>query len=178
MNPLRTRDGADTDPSAPRRGFAVVVGSRRFRRWSWFVIVALVLVALVRNAVDDGPARTAEERVRDIAGSMKCPVCAGQSVADSDVAAARSIRSEIARRVVDGQSDDAIRDAISATYGDGLQLTPKATGFAGLVWILPVVALVLAFAGLSASFARWRRATPSTATDADRALVDQALEER
>jgi cytochrome c-type biogenesis protein CcmH len=152
--------------------------SRAFRRWSWFAIVALVLVALVRNAVDEGPPRTAAERVHDIAGTMKCPVCAGQSVADSDVAAARGIRGEIARRVADGQSDDEIRDAISATYGDELQLTPEATGFAGLVWILPVVALVLAFAGLSATFARWRRSSPATATDADRALVDQALTDR
>jgi cytochrome c-type biogenesis protein CcmH len=153
-------------------------GSRRFRRWSWFVIVALVLVALVRNAVDDGPARTAEERVRSIASTMKCPVCAGQSVADSDVAAARSIRTEIARRVAEGESDDAIRDAISATYGDDLQLTPEAGGFAGLVWVLPVIALVLAFAGLSASFARWRRSPPVVASDDDRALVEQALGER
>ena len=151
--------------------------SKRFRRWSWFAIVALVLVALVRNGVDDGPARTDEERVRAIASTMKCPVCAGQSVADSDVAAARSIRTEIARRVEGGQSDDQIRDAIAATYGEDLQLTPSASGFAGLVWILPVVALVLAFAGLSATFARWRRSTPATATDADRALVEHALAE-
>ena len=154
------------------------IASTRFRRWSWFVIIALVLVALVRNAVDDGPASTAEERVRSIASTMKCPVCAGQSVADSDVAAARSIRTEIGRRVAAGESDDDIRDAISATFGDDLQLTPKAGGFAGLVWVLPVVALVLAFAGLSASFARWRRAEPAVASDEDRALVQQALGDR
>jgi cytochrome c-type biogenesis protein CcmH len=151
--------------------------SKRFRRWSWFAIVALVLVALVRNGVDDGPARTDEERVRAIASTMKCPVCAGQSVADSDVAAARAIRTEIARRVEGGQSDDEIRDAIAATYGEDLQLTPSASGFAGLVWILPVVALVFALAGLSATFARWRRSTSATATDADRVLVEHALSE-
>jgi cytochrome c-type biogenesis protein CcmH len=157
---------------------SAVLRSTRFRRWSWLVIIALVLVALVRNAIDEGSPRTAEDRVRSIASTMKCPICAGQSVADSDVAAARSIRTEIARRVQEGESDDAIRDAISATYGDDLQLTPKASGFAGLVWILPVVALVLALAGLSATFARWRRTAVATATDADRALVDQALSDR
>lgn len=99
--------------------------SGRFRRWSWFAIAALVVVALVRNTVDEGPARTTEDRVHDIASTMKCPICAGQSVADSDVAAARGIRLEIARRVEAGEPDDEIRDAIAATYGDDLQLTPR-----------------------------------------------------
>jgi cytochrome c-type biogenesis protein CcmH len=149
--------------------------SPRARRWSWLVIVALVLVALVRNAVDDGPPRTTEERVQAVAATMKCPVCRSQSVADSDAAAAQAIRTEIARRVDEGQSDAEIRAAIADAYGDDIQLTPSASGFAGLVWIIPVVVLVLALAGLSAAFARWRRSSAVAATEADRALVDEAL---
>lgn len=149
--------------------------SPRFRRWSWFAIVALVLVSLVRNAVDEGPAATDQERVRAIATTMKCPVCRGQSVADSDVPAAQSIRTEIARRIDAGEGNDEIRDAIAATYGEDVQLTPPRSGFAGLVWVLPVVALVLALAALAAAFARWRRTTPVRASDADRELVEQAL---
>jgi cytochrome c-type biogenesis protein CcmH len=148
-----------------------------FQRWSWLVIVALVLVALVRNGIDDGGPRSEAERVRSIASTMKCPVCRSQSVADSDVAAARAIRLEIARRVEAGDGDDEIRDAIAATYGEDVQLTPSASGFAGLVWILPVVAVVLALAGLGAAFARWRRAPATVATEEDRALVERALEE-
>jgi cytochrome c-type biogenesis protein CcmH len=152
-----------------------VLRSSGFRRWSWLVIVALVLVSLVRNAVDDGSPATAEDRVRTIASTMKCPVCRSQSVADSDVAAARAIRVEIARRVSAGESDDQIRDAIADAYGEDVQLTPRASGLAGLVWVLPVVALVVAMAALSAAFARWRRTSTTSASDDDRALVDRAL---
>jgi cytochrome c-type biogenesis protein CcmH len=152
--------------------------SPRFRRWSWLVIAALVLVSLVRNAVDEGPSASAEERVRSIAQTMKCPVCAGQSVADSDVAAARAIRVEIAKRVGEGESDDDIRDAIGDTYGDDIQLVPPRSGFAGLVWILPVIALVVAFAALAAAFARWRRRVEVVTSDADRELVERALRDR
>ncbi len=166
----------EPDPGAPvrRRGSQ----SPRLRRWSWIVIAALVLVALVRNAVDHGPPRTNAERVREIASAMKCPVCRSQSVADSDSAAAKSIRVEVARRVDRGESDAAIRAAISSTYGEDVQLIPSASGFAGLVWILPVVALVAAIAALSATFARWRRTAGTEATAADRALVDEALRKR
>lgn len=149
-----------------------------FRRWSWLVILALVAVSLLRNAVDGANPQTTEERVREIASTMKCPVCRSQSVADSDVAAARSIRNEITRRVEEGEDDDDIRDAISATYGDDLQLTPPRSGFAGLVWIVPVVALVLALAALGAAFRRWRRTAPEDTTDDDRDLVERALRDR
>lgn len=142
------------------------------------MIIALVVVSLVRNGVDPGSPQTADERVRSIAQTMKCPVCRSQSVADSDVAAARAIRTEIAKRVGQGQGDDEIRDAIASTYGEDLQLTPARSGVAGLVWILPVVALVVALAGLTAVFARWRRLEGSTTSEADREIVERALHDR
>lgn len=148
-----------------------------FRRWSWLAIAALVVVALVRAGVSDGPPRTAEERVRDISASIKCPTCRSQSVAGSDAAAARAIRGEVARRVSAGELADEIRSAIAATYGDDVLLTPPRSGVGGVVWVLPVVALVVGLAALSAAFARWRRTSASEATDADRALVERALAE-
>lgn len=153
------------------------LSSRSFRRWSWLIIVALVAVSLVRNAVDEGPPRTADDRVRAIAATIRCPTCSGQSVADSDSAAARSIRTEVATRVERGQSADEIRNAIASTYGDDVLLTPSASGLEGLVWFVPVLVLVLALAALSATLARWR-SPMRRATEADRALVDEALSER
>ena len=153
-------------------------GSHRFRRISWLVMAALVLVSLGRAAFDDGPPRSTAEQVEAIAKTLKCPVCDGQSVADSDVAASRAIRVDIARLVEEGRSASEVRAAIASTYGEQVQLIPPASGFAGLVWILPVVALVVALAALAAAFARWRRTPDHAATDADRELVDHALEER
>ena len=164
----------DPDPGAPTptgRGLR----SPKVRRWSWIVIFALVLVALVRNEVASGAPRTAAERVQAIASQMKCPVCKSQSVANSDSAAAKAIKVEVARRVTRGESDGEIRAAIASTYGSDVQLTRAASGFAGLVWILPVIALVVALAALSATFARWRRSVGTEATAADQALVAEAL---
>ena len=80
-----------------------------FRRGSWIVIAALAIVSLGRATFDDGPPRTMEEQVEAIARTLKCPACDGQSVADSDVAASRAIRVEIARLVEEGQTPDEIR---------------------------------------------------------------------
>ncbi len=149
-----------------------------FRRASWIVIAALALVSLGRATLDDGPPRTTEEQVEAIARTLKCPICGSQSVADSDVAASRAIRTEIARLVDEGRSPGEVRAAIGASFGDRVQLLPPASGFAGLVWILPVVALVVALAGMSSAFARWRRTPRATPSPDDRALVDQALRDR
>jgi len=152
--------------------------SARFRRVSWVVIASVALVSLVRGSIDDGPPRTTEEQVQAIASTMKCPICGGQSVADSDVAASRAIRLEIASLVEEGRSSSEVRSAISDAYGERVQLIPPSSGFAGLVWILPVVAMIVALGALSAAFVRWRRAPASAATDEDRALVEQALDRR
>ena len=149
-----------------------------FQRASWIVIAALMLVSLGRAAFDDGPPRTTEEQVEAIARTLKCPICGSQSVADSDVAASRSIRAEIGRLVEDGKNPSQVRAAIGASYGDRVQLIPPASGFAGLVWILPVVVLIIALAAVSAALARWRRTPRRSATEEDRSLVDQALRDR
>jgi cytochrome c-type biogenesis protein CcmH len=141
-------------------------------------MAALVLVSLARATFDDGPPRTTEEKVAAIAATLKCPVCRSQSVADSDVAASRAIRLSITKMVEDGEPASVIRAEIASTYGDEVQLLPPASGFAGLVWILPVVAVVVALVALSAAFTRWRRTPATAATDADRARVEQALRER
>lgn len=154
-----------------------IVKHPSFRRWSWLVIGALLLLSLGRAVFDDGPPRTTEEQVRAVGLTIKCPTCRSQSVAGSDSAAAVAIRNDITDRVEAGQSADEIRSAISAQYPD-VQLIPKASGFEGLVWALPVALLVLALAGLTATFARWRRAAARSASDEDRALVEQALSDR
>jgi cytochrome c-type biogenesis protein CcmH len=152
--------------------------SHAFLRASWIVIVALVLVSLARATFDEGPPRTTEQQVEAIARTLKCPVCGSQSVADSDVAASRAIRAEIARLVEEGKSAGEVRATIGASFGDQVQLIPPASGFAGLVWILPVVVLVVAMAGVSAALARWRRTPRASPSDEDRAVVEEALRKR
>jgi cytochrome c-type biogenesis protein CcmH len=149
-----------------------------FRTGSWIAIALIAVGSLLVAAFDDGPPRTTEDKVEAIGRTLKCPVCESQSVADSESAAARAIRVEIARLVEDGRSATEVRSAIAASFGDEVQLIPPASGFAGLVWILPVVAFLVAAAGVTAALVRWRRRDPRTATDADRELVERALRDR
>jgi cytochrome c-type biogenesis protein CcmH len=130
---------------------------RALRRWgSWALLVVVVGGALVVGTTDTGD-RTEEERIEAIASSVRCPTCRGQSVADSDAIAAENVRREIARRVGEGETDDEIRNALAARFGEGIILTPSRSGVTGLVWVLPVAGAVVAFAGLVFAFRRWKR---------------------
>lgn len=144
------------------------------RRLMWVVLGVVVAVALVLGAQGDG-ARTPDQRLQSIAGGVRCPKCAGQSVATSDAVAASAIRDQIRADIAAGRSDDAIRNRLVASYGDDILLNPPRSGFAGLVWIVPVAAVIAAFGGLALAFRRWEQQSPSGPSRRDRALVASAL---
>lgn len=123
---------------------------------SYGLMVIVLGVALFAGTRSEATPSEAQ-RALSLEQSIKCPVCRGQSVAESDSEASKAIRTEIQRRIADGQSDGEIRAYFAQTLGDDILLRPPSSGWAGLVWILPVAGLVLAGAGIGVAFWRWRR---------------------
>ncbi|MCU0267432.1 MAG: cytochrome c-type biogenesis protein CcmH [Acidimicrobiales bacterium] len=147
------------------------------RWWAWALLALVLASSLLTAVVRDRGASTNEDRVTAISETISCPVCDGQSVASSDVELSKAIRADIAERVQAGQSDGEIRAHFAGVYGDAILLTPSGRGVAGLVWIVPVVALGVAVVLLVVSLRRSsRRGGPVTVSDEDRALVARALE--
>lgn len=151
---------------------------RHRRSITWLFLLAAALSALVVSTQVDGPPRTNEDRVRALSEDFACPTCDGQSVAESNAVVALEIRREIRRQVDDGQTDQQITDALVASYDESIDLRPRSGGIVGLVWTIPVFAMVFGFAALAAVFRRWRLADPQLATDADVELVRTLREER
>ncbi len=141
----------------------------------WLALVLVLAGALVVGSAGDGGPRTDAERTAALSSQLRCPTCRGQSVRDSDAPAAAAIRTEIARRVEEGQSDEEILAYVDGQFSESLLLTPPRSGVGSLVWILPVAALVVALAGLAAAFRRWRPPAPPEVSDEDRRRVAEAL---
>ena len=143
----------------------------------WAAVASVVTFTLVAAAQTSAP-RTDGDRVSAIAAELRCPVCQGLSVADSDSETARNIRTDIARRITDGQSADQIRDAYVARYGEWVLLRPERRGVATLVWLVPPLAAAAGAAGLVAALWRWRHQRRFTPSRADVDLVARARNER
>ena len=112
----------------------------RARTLSWIAAVAVAAAAFVYGSLNEGPPQTNADRAGALAQDFACPVCAGQSVAESDVPVAREIRRRIAVWVDEGRSDAYIRDQLVAAYDTDIDYNPSGSGITSLVWILPLLA--------------------------------------
>jgi cytochrome c-type biogenesis protein CcmH len=146
----------------------------RWRAIGWVGALTVVVAALSIATLSHHDQPSNAERALDLAEQFACPVCEGQSVAQSDAPAAKAIRGEIAKRIDQGQTDAQITNFLIGNFNESISLKPRATGVVGLVWITPVVAFVTAVAGLIVVFRRWHLAEVAEASDADRLLVERA----
>lgn len=154
------------------------MAARPYKRWPAWLVMALVLAALLAVGVRRaGEPQTADERVTSISSRLACPVCQGESVADSRAPSAEIIRENVERLVTEGRlTDTEIIATIQSTSTEDLSLLPRASGFDALIYVLPAVVAVGGAAGLFAAFLRWRRRPGALGpTDADRELVEAAL---
>ncbi len=147
------------------------------RIWRWLPWLALGVVAVAVLVV--GTHRTshptAQSEATHIASLVRCPVCQGETVAQSSAPASVEIRNQITQELSEGQDQAQILSGLVAAYGPGILEKPEAQGVGLVVWVVPVVAVVAAVAGLALAFARWRPRRGVPASGADRALVEQAL---
>ena len=144
------------------------------RRLPTVALVGLILFALVLAGRSDGPTSDGA-RIERLTEQLRCPVCDGLAVADSPSSTARAIAGDVRRRVAGGETDEEIRGAYVAQYGDWILLEPSAGGIGALAWMLPV-ALVVG-AGGAVAWTLYRRASlrDGAVPSAARALVADAL---
>jgi cytochrome c-type biogenesis protein CcmH len=147
------------------------------RRWAPLAAVTLVVaVALAIGANRSGGDTGLNTRVMHVASEVRCPVCEGQSAAQSQAAASVQIRNQIRQKLLAGESENQILADLVRAYTPSILEKPEATGIGVVVWVLPVLGVVAAACGLALAFRRWGGArAPVTPDDRDRLLVERAL---
>lgn len=117
-----------------------------------------------------------EARAREISGDIRCPVCQGETIDDSNAPIARDLRIIIRERLTAGDSDAEVVDYIVARYGEGVLFNPPAQGVNLVLW-LAGPALLLAGVAV-AVVANRRRVVPEAALTADEeARLQEILKE-
>jgi len=112
-----------------------------------------------------GHADPLDDAVRRVALQLQCPVCEGQSAADSPSGLAKDMRALIRTRLAAGVGDQQILDEFVASYGDSILTEPPKHGISLGVWLGPTIGVVLGLAVLGILLRSWRR-VPSPRTGA------------
>ena len=116
------------------------------------IFVALILV-LAAPAIADSqmppaywanrqlPDPTAEARAAALMQELRCLVCQGQSIADSDAELAADMRDLVRRRIAAGERPSDIRAWLIERYGTWISYRPTAEPAAWPLWAAPLVLL-------------------------------------
>jgi cytochrome c-type biogenesis protein CcmH len=123
-----------------------------------------------------------ESRARSLESEFKCPVCRSQSIRQSRSFMAEDMKRRVRELIVQGRSDDEIREYFIARYGEWILLTPPKRGFSLAAYVLPFVAVVAGAAMLVFAARRWRgqdgrRITPEPPPAPYLERLDKELEE-
>tara|TARA_B100000073_G_scaffold343951_1_gene349786 strand:+ start:257 stop:637 length:381 start_codon:yes stop_codon:yes gene_type:complete len=85
-------------------------------------------------------------KVNEISKNLRCLICQGQSVYDSNSEFALSVKMLISQKLAAGKSEDDIYNFLKSKYGDWIVYKPKINKYTLLLWLLPLFLFI--FGGL------------------------------
>jgi cytochrome c-type biogenesis protein CcmH len=122
------------------------------------------------------PDAALETRARAISRDLRCPVCQGEAIDDSNAPISRDLRLLVRERLVAGDSDEEVLDYIVARYGEFVLFNPRASG-SGLILWLAGPAMLLAGGGLAFAVTRRRAKPEADLSEAERARLAELMKE-
>ena len=84
-----------------------------------------------------------EARAQALMEEIRCLVCQGQSIADSDAELAGDMRDLVRRRIAAGEKPAAIRAWLVQRYGSWISYKPTAEPAAWPLWLAPLALLLV-----------------------------------
>jgi cytochrome c-type biogenesis protein CcmH len=84
-----------------------------------------------------------EAKATALMEEIRCLVCQGQSIADSDAELAGDMRDLVRRRIAAGESPATVREWLVKRYGSWISYRPTAEPAAWPLWLAPLALLLL-----------------------------------
>lgn len=136
------------------------------------VLVALGPASVAAVDIDAMPTPALQQRYDDLTHELRCMQCQNQSIADSPVGLASDLRRDVREQMLAGKSDEEIRAAMVARYGNIILFRPPFERGTAWVWLAPLLILLVGI-GVTVRIVRQRSnmvATDESDPDADAPL--------
>lgn len=114
------------------------MSDRLRNRLSLAITVLLAAFVTVALSTAEPPQ---QDRAEQIGSLVRCPVCNGESIADSPAPLARDMMSVVREQIEAGLSDEQIIDGLLASYTDSQRLDPELSASTIALWLVPGIAL-------------------------------------
>ncbi|MGZ3216426.1 cytochrome c-type biogenesis protein [Paracoccus sp. T5] len=109
-----------------------------------------------------------EARARQISQRLRCPVCQGENIDESNAPISRDLRLFVRERLVAGDSDSEVVDNVVDRFGEFVLFDPRPTGSNLILWLAgPLMALIAAAVALRFLWGRNLASPEVTSLDAD-----------
>jgi cytochrome c-type biogenesis protein CcmH len=146
-----------------------------------FALVLALLLAVPAFAVQPDeilPDPALEARARELSKLLRCPVCQGENIDDSNADISRDLRLLVRERLLAGDSNDAVIDYVVDRYGEFVLFEPRATGANLLLWLAGPL-MLMGGAGVAFVWLRARRQAraPDALTPEEEARLREILKE-
>ncbi|MDB6176950.1 cytochrome c-type biogenesis protein CcmH [Paracoccus sp. Z330] len=141
------------------------------------LILPISALAVQPDEVLDDP--TLEARARTISQKLRCPVCQGENIDESNASISRDLRLYVRERLVAGDDNEQVVDAVVDRFGEFVLFEPRARGGNLVLWLAGPVMAILALL-VAWRFIRARsRATQNTAhlSKDEQARLDEIMRE-
>ena len=98
----------------------------------FFIIIFFVFTFQISKALEN-------DLSTKITKNLRCLICQGQSVYDSDSEFANSIKSLVDQKLKEGNSENEIYEYLKVRYGDWILYDPEFSKNTYFLWLLPLL---------------------------------------
>jgi cytochrome c-type biogenesis protein CcmH len=141
------------------------------------ILFALFLAVLAVALAPVASADPLDEATRRVARQLMCPVCEGQTVADSNAGLAQDMRAVIRTKLQAGETEQQVLDHFVQSYGESILAEPPKRGLGLVAWIGPMLAMGIGAAILGLLAAQWARKRQSGPAPAAPASLEEGVAE-
>ncbi len=118
------------------------------------------------------------QRFQALTEQLRCLVCQGESIADSNADLAKDLRSQVHEMILAGHSNQQIMQFMTDRYGDFILYKPPFVPRTYFLWAGPLLLLILASVAMIKYVGRTRRDTQAIGLQQDeRARLSRLLGE-
>jgi cytochrome c-type biogenesis protein CcmH len=123
------------------------------------IIVGLALLTVLLSnlsvTAQNPEGEALQKKAREIFDLIMCPLCAGQTIAQSSNETSRQMRDLVLKKLRRGETKEEILQYFESRYGERIMAKPNKKGFNLILWFFPFVFVALAAIRIYFLIRRW-----------------------